>query len=223
MDETRILPGPGTFEPTRWSVVLAAQAPGDPKYLESWNELVTLYWRPVYRSIRFRWSKPVEEAKDLTQAFFASMFDGGLAGTAPERGRFRTFLRAALDNFLKNAKRDASRLKRAGAPIPIDDDDVIAATEDLFEREWRRTIFERALEELSRERAETFGCFRMYFLDPSRPSYTDVAKALGLKETDVTNHLHAAKVRMREIVRRLVRESCEGEAEFDDEMRELFG
>ena len=222
MDETRILPGPGTFEPTRWSVVLKAQAPADPKYLESWNELVTLYWRPVYRSIRFRWNKPVEEAKDLTQGFFATMFDGGMAGYSPDRGRFRTFLRAALDNFLKNAKRDAARLKRAGAPVELVDDRVVAPTEDLFEREWRRTIFERALDELAKERAEIYECFRRAFLDPSRPTYQEVAKATGLKETDVTNHLHAAKIRMREIVRRLVRESCEGESEFEDEMRELF-
>ncbi len=213
--------GPATFEPTRWSVVLTAQAPGDPKYLESWNELVTLYWRPVYRSIRFRWNKPVEEAKDLTQTFFAAMFDGGMKSYSPERGRFRTFLRAALDNFLRNAKRDASRLKRAGAPVELVDDAVIAPTDDLFEREWRRVLFERAIDELARsERPVVADCFRRYYLHAT--TYREIAEAMGIRESDVTNHLHLAKAKLREIVRRLVRESCESDVEFDDEMRELF-
>lgn len=224
MEETRV-PGPASFEPTRWSVVLTAQAPGDPKYLESWDALVGLYWRPVYRAVRFRWNKPVDEAKDLTQAFFAELFDGALQDYRPERGRFRTFLRAALDNFLRNERRDAGRLKRGGRAVPVElaDDAVVTPADDLFEREWRRTLFERALAELAgSERAVVVDCFKRAYLDPARPTYREVAQALGLPETEVTNHLHAARKRMRAIVRRLVRESCESEADFDDEMRELF-
>jgi RNA polymerase sigma-70 factor (ECF subfamily) len=224
VEETRVA-GPASFEPTRWSLVLSAQAPGDPKYLESWDALVGLYWRPVYLAVRFRWNRPIEEAKDLTQAFFAEMFDGGLRGYAPERGRFRTFLRAALDNFLRNARRDATRLKRGGRAVPVElaDDAVVAPADDLFEREWRRSLFERGLAELAaRERPVLVDCFRRAYLDPARPTYREVAAALGIPETDVTNHLHAAKVAMRGIVRRLVRESCESDADFEDEMRELF-
>jgi RNA polymerase sigma factor (sigma-70 family) len=225
VDETRV-PGPRGFEPTRWSLVLGAQRPEDPAYLEHWEALVGLYWRPVYRSVRFRWNKPVEEAKDLTQAFFAALFDGGIGTFRPERGRFRTFLRAALDNFLRNDLRDAKRLKRGGGsvPVPLADDAVVTPSEDLFEREWRRSLFERALEELeARERPEVTACFRRYVLDPVQPTYREVAEALGIPETDVPNHLRSAKARLRDLVRRLVRESCESDAEFEDEMRELFG
>jgi RNA polymerase sigma-70 factor (ECF subfamily) len=169
----------------------------------------------------------VEEAKDLTQSFFAALFDGGQRTFSPDRGRFRTFLKAALDNFLKNTRRDAMRLKRGGGatavPLEIADDGVVKPTDDLFEREWRRSLFERALDELQRERPPAFECFRRYFLDPSKPTYREVADAVGLSEFDVTNHLHWARGRMREIVRRLVRESCESDDEFRDELSELFG
>ena len=225
MEETGIR-GPAAFEPTRWSVVLGAQRPGDPRYLEHWDALVGIYWRPVYRSIRFRWSKPPEEAKDLTQAFFAALFDGGLRDPNPERGRFRSYLRGALENFLRNANRDAGRLKRGGGaiPVPLEDDAVVAPGEDLFEREWKRSIFERALERLgSLESPEAVACFRRAYVDPVPRSYPEIARELGLPLTQVTNLLRAARVRMRDLVRAIVRESCETEEDFEREMRELFG
>jgi RNA polymerase sigma-70 factor (ECF subfamily) len=227
--ETEILAGPAAYEPTRWSIILSAQAPSHPKFLDSWNDLVRLYWRPVYRAMRFSWNEPVEGAKDMTQAFFATLFEREwVRQFAPERGRFRTFLRAALDNFMKNARRDASRLKRGPVPISLDaiaaDDTTVAATDDLFEREWRRSLLERAIEDLARScRPEVVAAFRAYHLDPSRPTYADVARALSINETDVTNHLHAARQELRAIVRRLVRESAETDADADHEMRELFG
>ncbi len=221
--ETEILAGEARFEPTRWSVILAAREGAR----DAWNDLARLYWRPVYRAIRFRWSEPVEPAKDLTQAFFAAMLERDwVRQFEPERGRFRTFLKAALDNFMRNARRDEARLKRGGGAIPLalDDDTPVAATDDLFEREWRRSLLEQAVDELRRDvRPEVFAVFRAYYLDPDKPTYGDVAARTGASESDVTNHLHLARARMQQIVRRLVRESAETERDFDDEMRELFG
>lgn len=230
--ETEILTGRARYEPTRWSLILSARAPDSPRYLESWNELMRLYWPPVYRAIRFRWNEAVESAKDLTQSFFTAAFEGGwVEQFEPERGRFRTFLKAALDNFMRNARRDAARLKRGSGAAPLSLDLIdpaeecpVRATDDLFEREWRRALIEQAVAELEREcRPEVFAAFRAYFFDPDRPTYAEAARRLGLSETDVTNHLHHAKERMRQIVRRLVRESAETERDFDEEMRELFG
>ena len=230
--ETEILSGPARYEPTRWSLILSARTPGHPQYLESWNELLRLYWRPVYRTVRFRWNESVESAKDLTQSFFATAFEGEwVRQFKPERGRFRTFLKAALENFMRNVRRDSSRLKRGAGAAPLSLD-VIDTTEDgtprsgadLFEREWRRSLLEHAAEELQREaRPDVFAVFSAYFFDPSRPTYRDVAARTGVSESDVTNHLHQAKEKMRQIVRRLVRESAESDRDFEDEMRALFG
>ncbi len=230
--ETEILAGPARYERTRWSLILAARTPGSPQYLESWNELLKLYWRPVYRTVRFRWNESVESAKDLTQSFFATAFEGDwVRQFQPERGRFRTFLKAALENFMRNERRDSSRLKRGAGAAPLNLDFADTAevgasrdSADMFEREWRRSLLEHAAAEMQRElRPDVFAVFNAYFFDPARPTYRDVSVKTGVSESDVTNHLHLAKEKMRQIVRRLVRESAESELDFEDEMRALFG
>lgn len=228
-EETRILQGHSRLEPTRWSIILGARDPDDPAHLESWNRLVAIYWRPVYRSIRHNWAKSVEEAKDLTQEFFSTLFESkGFRGFAPDRGRFRAYLKGALDHFMRNAARDASRLKRGGrAPrVPLDlagePEIAPAPAPDLFDREWRRVLFETAIAEL-RAFPELYEPFRRYHLDPARPTYREVAEDLGLSETDVANRLHQARTRLRDIVRRLVKETSRTDDDFESEMRGLFG
>jgi RNA polymerase sigma-70 factor (ECF subfamily) len=218
MHETDILAGRTRFEATRWSIIVSAQQPSSPRYMESWNELVQLYWRPVYRTIRYRWNKPVDEAKDLTQSFFATLFEGGsVQAFSPDRGRFRAFLKACLENFLRNNHRQSKRL-----PVAIDmaDDVAVTNSENLFDREWRRTLFERAMDQLQGPVLEVV---RRYYFDPSEPTYRDIAAALNLSETDVTNYLHQGKEKLRQAVRRLVQEATHSEQDFENEMRELFG
>jgi RNA polymerase sigma factor (sigma-70 family) len=227
-EETRILQGRTRFEPTRWSVVLAARDAADPAHQESWNQLVAVYWRPVYRAIRHTWNKQVEEAKDLTQEFFSGLFEAkGFRSFEPDRGRFRAYLKGALDHFMRNAARDAARLKRGGAaprvPLDLAGEPEVAPAPDLFDREWRRTLLETALAELRAAAPELFEPFRRYHLDPARPTYREVAQALGIAETDVTNRLHQARAKLRDIVRRLVRETSRTDDDFDSEMRGLFG
>ena len=50
-------------------VSLIASAAGDPLAME---RVIALYWKPVYKFIRFKFRKDNETAKDLTQGFFAS-------------------------------------------------------------------------------------------------------------------------------------------------------
>lgn len=218
--DTDILAGRTQFEATRWSLIISAQEPSNPRYVESWNELARLYWRPVYRAIRYRWNKPVDEAKDLTQDFFAALFeDGVVRAFSPDRGRFRTFLKASLENFLRN---DYRRVRRAPPKISIDfvDDAAVTPTDDFFDREWRRTLFERAMDELHGPVLEVI---KRYYFDPVKPTYREIASALGVSESDVTNFLHQGKLKLRQAVRRLVQEATRSEQDFEDEMKELFG
>jgi hypothetical protein len=47
--------------------------------------VIALYWKPVYRFIRLKFRKDNEEAKDLTQGFFATAL-GTLGGRESQRG-----------------------------------------------------------------------------------------------------------------------------------------
>jgi hypothetical protein len=61
--------GPVAFTTTNWSVVLEAQGQS-PAAQEALEKLCRTYWRAVYSFIK-REGIGTEEAKDLTQGFFA--------------------------------------------------------------------------------------------------------------------------------------------------------
>src|SRR5450631_3963098 len=86
------------FPSTQLSLIEAAA--GEPLAME---RVVALYWKPVYKFIRFKFRRDSEAAKDLTQAFFASAlerdffqrFDPSMAG-------FRTCLWLAVERYAAN-------------------------------------------------------------------------------------------------------------------------
>ncbi len=59
------------------------------------------------------------QAEDLTQEFFARLLAGNsFAGVSPDKGRFRTFLLAALKHFLINEwKRERTQKRGGGIPL----------------------------------------------------------------------------------------------------------
>ena len=102
------------FGPTRWTIVLAARDWRAPQVQAALTELCRSYWCPLYSFIRHRGHSP-HEAQDLTQAFFARVFEtDALQHVRRERGKFRTFLLTALTNFLNNEWDRQRRLKRGG-------------------------------------------------------------------------------------------------------------
>ena len=65
----------GEFHSTIWSDILAIADPADPRAAERLNRLLQRYWKPVYVFIRMQTRCSVEDAKDLTQAFFTRLLD----------------------------------------------------------------------------------------------------------------------------------------------------
>src|SRR5437763_4974615 len=89
----------GRFQTTNWSLVFAAG--GSPDAL---NDLCARYWAPVYAYVRRR-GHDRADAEDLTQAFFGRMLEQrDLEQADPKRGKFRSFLLAALEHFLSNQR-----------------------------------------------------------------------------------------------------------------------
>src|SRR5438132_14061882 len=65
--------GPIAFTTTHWSVVLEAQGP-TPAAQAALEKLCSTYWRPIYGFVRRQGVGP-EEAKDVTQGFFALLLE----------------------------------------------------------------------------------------------------------------------------------------------------
>ena len=109
--------GNGRQLPVTSHTALASIRSGDPARRDAELEkLVQLYWKPVYSLIRRAWAATNEDAKDLTQDFFATVVlqDNFAERYTPARGSFRGYLKGALRNFLSKRSRDDSREKRGG-------------------------------------------------------------------------------------------------------------
>ena len=209
--------------------------------------LVAAYWKPVYKYLRLKWGAACEDAEDLTQGFFARALEKGFFDRFdPGRARFRTYLRACLDGFVANERKSAQRLKRGGGAEHVSLDFAGAEAElgrrqgppeggdmeEYFHREWVRSLFALAVEALRRRCAETdkavpFALFERYDLDgpdaARRPSYAELAREMGIPETQVTNHLAWARREFRRLVLETLEEATGSEEEFRAEARQLLG
>ena len=233
------------FPTTHRSLVLAL-ANGAPEERDrAFDTLLALYWKPVYKYLRLRWSRTREEAEDLTQGFFARAFEKeSLAGYDPARASFRAFLRTLLDRFASNERKAALRQKRGGGGTHLDFDaaeqEIGRASgtaslsapgnpEEYFHQEWVRSVFSLAVDRLrascaSRGRESHFAIFEAYDLEEDDEiSYAELARRFGTTETAVTNHLASARREFREIVLETLREATATESEFRAEARAVLG
>jgi len=232
----------GVFSTTHWSVVLAAGQRESVRSAEALEFLCRQYWPPVYAFIRRRGHQP-DDAQDLTQEFFARLIEKDfLASYDTARARLRTFLRTCVDALVANEERASSRLKRGGRAVLLPLDFELAEgelarsaqpspadPEVFFEKEWVRSLFGLALEQLQSEcqargREKHFRLFETYDLEDSgerRISYEDLAREYRIEATDVTNHLALARREFRRITLDLLREMTAGEEEFRREARSL--
>src|SRR5262245_10806225 len=102
------------FRTTHWSVVLAAGGATSPQAELALAELCRTYWYPLYAFVR-RKGNSAHDAQDLTQEFFARLLAKNYVAQADrDRGRFRTYLLAALTHFLADEWDKTRRLKRGG-------------------------------------------------------------------------------------------------------------
>jgi RNA polymerase sigma-70 factor (ECF subfamily) len=107
------------FATTHWSVVLAAKQ-GDPfEAAAALQKLCRTYWYPLYAFMRREGRSP-HDAQDLTQAFFAHLLQRSfLENVGSQKGKFRSFLLAALKHFeaerLPVGRRIIERARHLGA------------------------------------------------------------------------------------------------------------
>ena len=103
------------FFTTRWTRVARSQGDSESAKL-ALSELCEIYYGPVEAFIHAT-MRDKEEARDLTQAFFAKVLEQhAFEGANPERGRFRSFLLGAVKHFLWDTRRGDRAQKRGRGP-----------------------------------------------------------------------------------------------------------
>jgi RNA polymerase sigma-70 factor (ECF subfamily) len=231
---------PHRFATTRWSQVLAAGADPEEDEGRALSSLCEAYWFPLYAYVR-RLGYDRERAEDLTQAFFARLLEKRFLRDAdPSRGRFRSFLLAAMRHFLSNERDHALAAKRGGRvailPLEIETAEGVYVREVpdnetpdvVFERRWALATLQRALSLL---RAEFERAGRLQLLealegfltgDAEGVPYARVAAELLMTEAAVKTAVHRLRRRFGTLLRDEIRQTVVDESEVDDEIRELF-
>lgn len=229
----------GIFPQTSVTALGAARSDDPAERARAWQRIAEVYRRPVYVHLRVKWRKSPHEAEDLTQHFFLHAVERDLlARYEPSKGRFRTYVRICADRMVMNLHEGHQALKRGGGARPIDADFSELETsigqgdpvdpDRVFEEEWARSVLAasvtRLAEELAAEdRAHLFDAFSRYDLSEEKVSYGQVAEAMGVSVSDVTNYLHAARKRFRSVALDVLRDLTANDEEFKAEARELFG
>jgi len=217
------------FQATLWTVVLRAKEHSR----EALEELITIYWKPVYIYIR-RWGYPSEEAKDLSQGFFADLLERDfLKGVSRDKGRFRTFLLTVLKRYLINESERKRAQKRGGgkAMLSLDytraerDFTIMPVTDETpeksFNRQWALEAMGRALAALAREMdPATFDAIKPHLA--GGPAYEETARKMGISVIRLNNLIHRTRKRYREILQIEVAGSLNDQKLADEEVRNLL-
>ena len=233
--------GAGQFRTTCWSaVLLSAQSEATGSDIAR-EELCRLYWYPLYAFVRRQGNSP-EDAKDLTQGFFLSLFDRKALGqVTPLKGKFRSFLLASLKNYLSVEFHRENTIKRGGTFefVPLDfgsgDDrfsnvasDAITP-EKVFDARWAITLLDLAMNQLraeyeSRRKIAIFDALKP-FLDfgniDGLPTYEAVAEKLKIGQGAVKTLIHRLRKRHGQILREEVSRTVTSPEEVGEEIRAL--
>jgi RNA polymerase sigma factor (sigma-70 family) len=229
----------GLFATTHWSVVLAATDHESPDAAAALEQLSTTYWYPLYAFVRRRGHSP-EDAKDLTQEFLFHLVQKDyLAQVDPSKGKFRSFLLAAMNHFLAKEWARSRTIKRGGRItfIPLDEAkteqryqaelSTERLPEEIYDRAWAIALLEKVLGRLREEtavagHAERFEELKSVLLG-ERPSlsYAELAPRLGTTEAALKMSVRRLRNRFAALLREEIANTVPGPQEAEDELRHL--
>jgi RNA polymerase sigma-70 factor (ECF subfamily) len=227
------------FATTHWSVVLEAQGQS-PAAQAALEKLCRTYWRPLYEFVR-RQGVGTEDAKDLTQGFFALLLERrDLDAVRKEKGRLRSYLLTSLKHFLASEQRRAMAIKRGKGQrlVPLEELSAIEGIEieaadhlspdRLYERRWASTLMEQVLRRLKDEyrtagNATLFDWLKQLLLDePGAPPRAEIAARLGMTENAVWQALHRFRHRYQLLLREEISHTVAVASDIEDEVRYLI-
>ena len=233
-----MLEQPRQFSTTRWTIIRAARGKPTLESRQALDALCARYWYPVYELVRR--SGHSADAADLTQEFFAELIDrDDLSSVDPERGRFRSWIRACVKNCLSRKREHAGAQKRGGGQAPICIDAAAAderfqleasrsASPDLaYDRQWLFEVSRRAIEQLEKKRvgsprAELFALLKEVLQGESELKYAEIAGRVGGSEEGVKQEAYRLRNELQKLMIADVSETVGGPEEAREELKDLL-
>lgn len=217
---------------------MVARAPNSRADMEA---LLARYWSPVYAYLCRKGHK-AHDAEDLTQAFLTEIVLGRnlLERADRMRGRFRSYLKRALEHFVVDEHRRI-RGREGKRPVVFVPGDPQALAEPggedeparAFDREWAATVFDEALRRVeSTCRADgmerQWAAFESRVLRPilhgcAPTPYRELVEFLGVPtEQVVYTMVSTIKRKVNGELRELVAETVEDPQDVQGELDELM-
>jgi RNA polymerase sigma-70 factor (ECF subfamily) len=227
------------FATTHWSVVMSAGRDSSPDSRQALASLCETYWYPLYAYARRR-VPDVNEAQDLTQAFFAELLEKNYVGSAtPDRGRFRAFLLTAFKHYLSKQWEKAKAQKRGGGRAPISLDFHAAdsqlriepatglTAEQCYDQQWAIALLGQIMQRLEAEfrqagKAEQFRLLKGFIIGDHGPTYAQAAEQLDMTEAAAKKSASRMRKRYGELLREEIAQTVAGPGEVQEEIRNLF-
>ncbi len=235
------------FATTHWSMVLAAGDHSSSISKSALEKLCESYWYPLYSFVR-RKGYDANAAADLTQGFFASLIErNDFDSIQKEKGRFRSFLFAAIRNFIANVMDFANAAKRGGnvSTFSIDANSAESKFENernqfepshgvtpetSFERTWAIALIENVHQQLRAEfvkngREVLFDRLQVFLTGSNQvnaPTYRELAAEFEISESAIKVNVHRMRQQFRELLRTEIAHTVPSESEVDDELNSLF-
>lgn len=235
--------GGQVFLTTRWTMVLRAGGGAEADPEGALSELCRDYWYPLYSFVR-RWGHSPHDAQDLTQTFMLHLLESPLLSRAsPDKGRFRTYLLSALQNFLRNEHRRGRAVKRGGGVplLSLDEEEGerrfasepadAPSPEAQFDRNWAFAVLEKVSDRLREEyvragRADLHEALLPYLAGRpghlGAPAYEEVGQSLGMARNAVGVSVHRMRRRYGELLREEIAQTVGSPEEVELELRHLL-
>ena len=220
------------FETTHWSTVVKAGGDG----AEARSALAALcqrYRAPVLSYLQ-RHGRNESDAQDLTQAFFERLIRLKLHDRAdPSRGRFRSFLLTALDNFVRDEHARSTRMKRGGsgavqsldaAEAPVIDAADVDTPDAEFDRQWALSVLDGAVARLAEQcerngKGDIFRTLKTYVVEPAdHDSYQELATQLGSRPNTIAAAVQRLRQSLRHHIREELADTVQSHADVDAEL-----
>jgi len=230
------------FLTTHWSLVEHIQSDDD-KDRALIGLLLDRYWKPVYCYLRHK-GNGNEEAKDLTQGFFHEVvLNKDLVQRVDQsKGRFRTFLLHALDQYLFNEKRKQATQKRSPkgklvsfdiiSPPALPEAVSELGPEDSYNYAWTVSMLDQVFFEVEARCLEDDleAHWRVFqdkvvhpiLRDTSPPSFADICEKYGIDDQKkAANMVTTVKRRLQKALKQYLRNTATSDNEIHEEFAEI--
>ena len=231
------------FLTTHWSLIEDVKQHKD-KDRALIGLLLKRYWKPVYCYLR-RKGHDNEHAKDLTQGFLHEVvLNRHLVERADSsKGRFRSFLLHALNQYLLDERRKETSRKHIpkGKLVPLEIAELPELpqlvckldAEQSFDYIWKAELLERGLAEvkdryIKRGMEKHWYVFQDSLLSPTlegreRPSLRKICQQYEIdNEATVSNMLNTVKKLVRSVLKSHIRQTVVSEKVAEEELKEIF-